>query len=200
MGNAHQGHRCGGRRWRRDLSSKQGVFGPPFLIPLVAGTAVLAYAYAIDRFGLFDVMESAGIDRRLGFYALLATAGTLLIAVISTGLGIYLSSSNPSIVDLRERAGQMGRRVWSRALLALLLLGAVCAAAYLGEPAINQPDRLWPRMLVAWALVVVLARVGYAVAFYIGQVHRTVEGWNQDQLTEHPRVVDLLPKPRRGAG
>jgi hypothetical protein len=172
------------------------VFRVMLVLPALLGVLTVLHAVGVEHYGWVDPLGQAGVERRLGLYDLATTAASILVALMSTGLGLYLASQNPRIAWVRSQAGQHGRRVWTRAILSLLAVVLASMVSFLLEPQPNATDLLGPRFLFQFALLLAIARCAYAMIFFVGQANNAVKPVRDDFSSLEPD--DLMPPAPMG--
>lgn len=176
-------------------SQLRRITSPTAMALLVAVILSLANFYSLRFWGSPDLLASAGVDRRLTLYQMVAGSSSLMLAVVSPGLYLYSHSNHPRVVELRRSLGTRGLEIWAGAITALVVLTLVCMLALVVEPASQAPDAYLPRLMVQGAALWALFCVVRALLSYFLALRSSLDWVSVRQVREAERS-DLQP-PRR---
>lgn len=172
------------------------VYERPAFDWLWAATLVAAHYAVVWITGQGDIMAWHGPERRSTIYVTLAGSTGTLLAVVSVGLGIYLSASGERMRWLRRHASWRGTRVWLAVVVNLLVTLVVAIAALATDSSVDAAGEVvkgaeWMRWLVQLAVLSLAISFTRMLLFFRAVL--TTKGLDEDDEGK-------AGSPQRGVG
>lgn len=151
--------------------SKEPLYERPALDWVWAAALVAVHAAVVWRTGRGDLLAWHGPERRATVYTALAGSTGTLLAVVSVGLGIYLSASGERMRWLRGHAGWRGTRVWLAVVVNLLVTLFLSVVALATDASVTAEGTVvegaeWIRWAVELAVVALVTSFVRMLLFF----------------------------------
>lgn len=170
--------------------SRDPLYERPVLDWLWAAALVVAHGAVVWRTGHGDLLAWHGPERRATVYTSLAGSTGTLLAVVSVGLGVYLSAAGERMRWLRRHAGWRGTRVWLAVIVNLLATLVVSVVALATDTSTTATGAViegaeWMRWVVEFAVVALTISFVRMLLFFRGIL--TTKASDENEKASRPQ-------------